>query len=216
MTPALIGKKIGMTRICDETGMVTPVTVVLAGPCTVLQVRTQEVDGYDAVQLGYQDVKPHRSTRALIGHASAANTGPKRIARELRLNEPATVARGDVLTAELFIEHEVTYVDVLGVTKGRGFAGVMRRHGFGGQPASHGVERKHRSPGSIGGNAPGATGRGIKKGHKMAGQHGHVRRTARCQKVMKVDLEHNLLLIKGSVPGPNGGFVFVRQSKTRS
>jgi large subunit ribosomal protein L3 len=215
MTPALIGKKIGMTRICDEAGTATPVTVVLAGPCTVLQVRTQEVDGYDAVQLGYEDVKPHRSTRALIGHAALANTGPKHVAREIRLNQPATVARGDVLTAELFLENEVTYVDVLGVTKGRGFAGVMRRHGFGGQPASHGVERKHRSPGSIGGHASGAKGRGIKKGQKMAGQHGHVRRTARCQKVIKVDPEHNLLLIKGSVPGPNGGFVFVRQSKTR-
>ncbi|UCG16586.1 MAG: 50S ribosomal protein L3 [Phycisphaerales bacterium] len=215
MIPALIGKKIGMTRVSDESGVVMPVTVVQAGPCTVLQVRTRDVDGYDAVELGFEDVKPHRSTKPLIGHAAKAGTGPKRWSREVRLSAEAGVARGDVVTVDVFDE-EVRFVDVTGVSKGRGFTGVMRRYGFGGQQASHGVERKHRSAGSIGGHAPGATGRGIKKGRKMAGQHGHQRRTSRCQQLVKVDKEHNLLLIKGSVPGPNGGLVFVRRSKTRA
>jgi large subunit ribosomal protein L3 len=215
MIPALLGRKIGMTRVCDEAGVVTPVTVVQAGPCTVLQVRTQDADGYDAVQLGFEDAKPHRSTKPLIGHAAQAGTGPKRVCREVRLHGPADVARGDVLTVDCFGEG-VRFVDVRGMTKGRGFAGVMRRHHFGGQPASHGVERKHRSAGSIGGHASGAKGRGIKKGKKMAGQLGHVRRTVRCQRLVQVDKEHNLLLIQGSVPGPAGGLVYVRQSKTKS
>lgn len=215
MIAALLGKKIGMTRVCDESGVVTPVTVVQAGPCTVMQVRTQKVDGYDAVQLGFEDIKPHRTTKAQIGHAAKAGTGPKRYAREIRLNGQATVAQGDVVTVDLFTEG-VGYVDVTGVSKGHGFTGVMRRFGFGGQPASHGTERKHRSSGGIGaaGSTRG-TGRSIRKGKKMAGHKGHARRTARCQRLMKVDAEHNLLLIQGSVPGPNGSLVFVRQSKTR-
>jgi len=181
----------------------------------VMQVRTRDVDGYDAVQLGFEDVKPHRTTKALIGHAARAGTGPKRYAREIRLNEQAAVAQGDVVTVDLFAEG-VGYVDVTGVSKGHGFTGVMRRFGFGGQPATHGTERKHRSPGSIaGGMATRGTGRAIRKGKRMAGHKGHDRRTARCQRLMKVDAEHNLLLIKGSVPGPNGSLVFVRQSKTR-
>jgi len=215
MIAALLGKKIGMTRVCDEAGVVTPVTVVQAGPCTVMQCRTREVDGYHAVQLGFEDIKPHRTTKAQIGHAGKAGTGPKRYAREIRLNEQATVAQGDVVTVDLFAEG-VGYVDVTGVSKGHGFTGVMRRFGFGGQPASHGTERKHRSPGGIGaaGSTRG-TGRAIRKGKPMAGHKGHARRTARCQRLMKVDAEHNLLLIQGSVPGPNGSLVFVRQSKTR-
>jgi large subunit ribosomal protein L3 len=215
MIPALLGKKIGMTRVCDDSGKVTPVTVVQAGPCTVMQVRTHKCDGYDAVQLGFDDVKPHRSTKPLIGHAAQAGTGPKRVCREVRLHSEADVARGDVLTVDLFSDG-VNFVDVTGVSKGRGFTGVMRRWGFGGQQASHGVERKHRSPGSICGHASGAKGRGIKKGMKMAGQHGNKVRTSRCQRLMFVDPENNLLVIKGSIPGPNGGFVFVRQSKTKA
>ncbi len=203
-----------MTRVCDNGGRVTPVTVVQAGPCTVMQVRTMACDGYDAVQIGFEDVKPHRSTKPLIGHAAQAGTGPKRVHREVRLSAEADVARGDVLTVDLFAE-DVGFVDVTGVSKGRGFTGVMRRWGFGGQQASHGVERKHRSPGSICGHASGAKGRGIKKGMRMAGQHGNKVRTSRCQRLLGVDKENNLLLIKGSIPGPNGALVFVRQSKTK-
>ncbi len=215
MTPALIGKKVGMTRIHGDNGVVTPVTVVQAGPCTVLQVKDNESDGYDAVQMGFEDCKPHRSTRPLIGHAAKAGTGPKRFARELRLNESADVSAGDVLSVDQFNEG-VNFVDVTATSKGRGFQGVMKRWGFGGQLASHGVERKHRSPGSIGGHSDVARGCGIRKGKKMAGHMGHVRRTARNLKLMGVDVENNLLLIKGSVPGPNGGVVFVRQAKTKA
>jgi len=217
MTAALLGKKIGMTRVYDQDGMMVPVTVIQAGPCSVLQVKKAGAtpDGYNAVQLGFEDVKPHRSTVPLIGHAAKAGTGPKRFVREVRTLEPPAAAAGDVWTVESFEEAEVRFVDVIGTTKGRGFAGVMKRHGFGGQPASHGTERKHRSPGSIGGHANLGTGRNIKKGKRMAGHMGHVRRTSKNQRLVQVDKEHNLLLVQGSVPGPNGGYVIVRQAKTK-
>ncbi len=212
MKPALLGRKIGMTRVCDADGVVTPVTVIQAGPCTVMQVKSPETDGYHAVQLGLEDVKPHRSTKALIGHAAVAGTGPKRVHREVPHEGPAEVEPGQVVTVELFESAGVQHVDVTGVTKGRGFSGVMRRHGFGGQPASHGTERKHRSPGSIGGSATRGHGRCVRKGKRMAGHFGNERRTARNQKLVAVDKENNLLVVAGSVPGPNGGLVFVRQS----
>lgn len=212
MKAALLGRKIGMTRVCDEVGMVTPVTVIQAGPCTVMQVKTAERDGYDAVQLGFEDVKPHRSTKPLIGHAAQAGTGPKRVLREVRHDQPADLEPGEVVTVGLFESGGVEHVDVTGVSKGRGFSGVMRRHGFGGQRASHGVERKHRSPGSIGGSAPLGRGRSVRRGKSMPGQFGNVRRTARNQRLVAVDKENNLLVVAGSVPGPNGGLVFVRQS----
>lgn len=215
MTPALIGTKLGMTRVYDDKGKVTPVTVIEAGPCTVLQVRTRQRDGYDAVQMGYRDVKPHRSTKPMIGHAARAAVGPKRYVRELRLAEPGEVSAGEVLTVDAFSEG-VKHVDIAGTSKGRGFSGVMRRHGFGGQSASHGVERKHRSPGSIGGHCDKSRGRGIKKGKKMPGHWGHSRITVCCLELVRVDREHGLLVVKGSVPGPNGGMVFVRQSKTKT
>ena len=212
MKPALLGRKIGMTRVVDQAGKVTPVTIIQAGPCTVMQVKTRERDGYDAVQLGLEDVKPHRATKPLIGHAAAAGTGPKRVHGEVRHEDAVDVSEGDVVTVELFEQGGVKHVDVAGVTKGRGFAGVMRRHGFGGQRASHGVERKHRAGGSIGGSAPLGRGRSVRKGKRMAGQMGNVRRTARNQELVAVDKENDLLLVKGSVPGPNGGLLFVRQS----
>lgn len=215
MAPALIGTKIGMTQVIGERGVVEPVTVVQLGPCVVLQVKTAKTDGYDAICLGFGDVKPHRSTKPLIGAAAKAGVGPKRVIREVRLTEPATQSPGDVLTVEEFTRESVVYVDVTGVTKGRGFTGVMARWGFGGQEATHGVERKHRAGGSIGGNAPGATGRGVKKGKKMAGHAGHVRRTAEALRLVRVDAENNLMLVRGSVPGPNGTVVMVRQSKKR-
>ena len=162
MRLGILGKKIGMRRVLDESGQVEPVTVVQAGPCVVLQVKTRETDGYDAVQLGFEDCKPHRSTLPLIGHAAKAGTGPKRFVREIRLDAPAEVACGDVVTVQQFADAGVSFVDVAGTTKGCGFTGVMKRWGFGGKEASHGVERKHRSAGSIGGHADTGSGRGVR------------------------------------------------------
>lgn len=204
-----------MTRVVDPTGVVTTVTVVRAGPCTVLQVKNTETDGYDAVQVGFEDVKPHRSTKPQIGHCAKSGVGPKKFIRELRSADEVSLSSGDVLTVEQFLEGDVKFVDVTGTSKGKGFAGPMKRWGFGGQPASHGTERKHRSPGSIGGHANLGLGRGVRKGKKMAGHMGHERITQRCLKLVEVDRENNLLLIKGSIPGPNGGLVMVRQAKTK-
>ena len=218
MIPAILGKKVGMSQVFEASGQRVPVTVVQAGPCVVLQVKTADgADGYNAVQLGFEDAKPHRSTLPEIGHARKAQTAPKRFVREIRLVEPTSQNVGDLVTVQLFSDADVKYVDVVGVTKGKGFQGGMRRGGFGGQPASHGTERKHRSPGSISGRATnrGTSGAG-KKGRKMAGHMGCTRRTAACQSLVAVDGEHNLLLIKGSIPGPVGGYVVVRKSKTRS
>ena len=218
MFPAILGKKIGMTQVFHESGERVPVTLVEAGPCVVMQVKTVDgPDGYHAVQLGFDDAKPHRSTLPEIGHAKKSRTAPKRFVREFRLAEATDKNIGDTVTVDIFQDSDVKYVDVVGVTKGRGFAGGMKRWGFGGQSASHGTERKHRSPGSIGGRAQNrGTSGALKKGKRMAGQFGHVRRTQRCQALVGVDLEHNLLLIHGSVPGPNGSYVMVRKSKTRS
>jgi large subunit ribosomal protein L3 len=216
MLPAILAKKIGMTRVFDDAGGSIPVTVVKAGPCRVLQVRDSQRDGYDAVQLGFEDVKPHRSTLPMIGHAAKADSGPKRFIREVRLESPSDKKAGDVVTVEIFTESEVKYVDVVGTTKGCGFQGGMKRHGFGGQPATHGVERKHRSPGSISSHGS-DLGRGgnIKKGKRMAGHMGHVRQTARNQELVAVNADEGLLLIRGAVPGPNGGYLIVQQSKTK-
>ena len=213
MIPALLGTKIGMTQIIHERGAAEAVTVVKAGPCVVLQIKTQETDGYDAVQIGFGELKPHRSTKPMIGHAAVAGTGAKQAIREIRLDTAATVSLSDVLTVDSFTEGDVSFVDVVGVTKGCGFTGVMKRHGFGGKEASHGVERKHRSPGSIGGGGCGPTGRGVRKGKRMAGHSGNVRRTISALRLMKVDVENDLLVIRGSIPGPNGSLVLVRQSR---
>jgi large subunit ribosomal protein L3 len=214
MYPALIGKKIGMTQVFDEAGVVQPVTVVQAGPCIVLQVKTDQADGYHAVQIGFEDVKPVRAKRPAIGHAAKANTRPKRMVREVRPAGGTIQANvGDTWTVQLF--EQVPFVDVIGTTKGKGFQGVMKRHHFGGQPGSHGTERKHRSPGSIGSHG---TDRGhggdIKKGKRMAGHMGFVRSTSRNHKLVGIDPENNLLLIKGSVPGPRGSYVYIRKSLT--
>ncbi len=215
MNVGILGTKIGMTRILGERGNVEPVTVVKAGPCVVLQVKTVETDGYDAIQLGFGDCKAHRSTVPMIGHAAKAGSGPKRFAREIRLTEAAEVKPGDVVTVDTFSEAGVSFVDVSGTTKGKGFAGVMKRHGFGGMEASHGVERKHRSGGSIGGTAPGATGRGVRKGRRMAGHMGCVIKTASSLRLLKVDPENDLMLVRGSIPGPNGGLVVVRRARKK-
>jgi large subunit ribosomal protein L3 len=213
MTPALLGKKIGMTRIYDEKGTIVPVTVVQAGPCAVTQVKTAQSDGYNAVQLGFDEIKAKFSTFPLIGHTAKAGVGPRRHFREIKLKEPTTLAAGATVNVDLF--NDVKYVDVIGTSKGKGTAGVMKRHHFGGQPASHGTERKHRSPGSL---ASRATWRGQsgkpKKGVRMAGHMGMDQVTTRNHPLVKVDAANNLLLIKGALPGPNGGLLFVRKSVT--
>lgn len=217
MVTAILGKKIGMTQIFDADGRRIPVTVVQAGPCTVLQVKTSDgPDGYDALQLGFEDVKPHRATIPEIGHARKAQTSPKRFVREIRLDQPTDKSVGDTVTVDIFTEQEIKYVDVTGVTKGKGFQGPMKRHGFGGFPASHGTERKHRAPGSIGGHSSNlGTSGGIRKGKKMAGQMGNVRQTIQSQALVEVDPEHNMLLIAGGIPGPKNGYVIVRKAKFR-
>lgn len=215
MKPALLGKKIGMTQVYDEAGVVHPVTVVQAGPCSVLQIKTAETDGYDAVQLGYQDVKPQRAAKPMIGHAAKANVGPKHFIREVRLTEPAgqDVQLGASLTVGIF--EGVAHVDVIGTSKGKGYAGVMKRHNFKGMPDSHGTERKHRSPGTLSAHG---TNRGwggdIKKGKRMAGRMGNARCTSRNHKLIRIDPENHLLLIQGALPGANGGYLYIRASKT--
>ena len=213
MTPALLGKKIGMTRIYDDKGAIVPVTVVQAGPCAVTQVKTVETDGYNAVQLGFGETKARFSTFPLIGHTAKAGVGPRKHFREIRLKDATDKAPGDVVDASIF--EGVQYVDVIGTSKGKGTAGVMKRHHFGGQPASHGTERKHRSPGSL---ASRATWRGQsgkpKKGVRMAGHMGVDRVTTRNHPLVRVDAANNILLIKGALPGPNGGLLFVRKSIT--
>jgi len=214
MLPAILGKKLGMTQVYDEQGVLHPVTVVQAGPCSVLQVKTTDSDGYNAVQIGLDDVKPHRATKPQIGHAARANCRPKKFVREVRVAAvPEDVEVGQDFTVEAF--DGVSFVDVVGTAKGRGFAGVVKRHGFKGQPASHGVERKHRSPGSIASHAADAgTGPRPKKGKKMAGHMGAQRCTSRNHRLMAIDKENNLLLIKGPLPGANGGLLLVRKSRT--
>jgi large subunit ribosomal protein L3 len=215
MYPALIGKKVGMTQVFADNGVVCPVTVVLAGPCVVMQVKkTDEKDGYDAVQIGFEDVKTRRASKPAIGHAGQAKTAPKKIIREVRVPDvQADADVGATLTVDLF--EGVNFVDVTGTTKGKGFAGGVKRHGFKGQLASHGVERKHRSPGSIGGHGTDlGHGGNIKKGKKMAGHMGAARNTSRNHRLVGIDAENNLLLIKGALPGPNGGYLFIKKSRT--
>ncbi len=216
MHAAILGKKIGMTRVFDKDGVSVPVTIVEAGPCPVLQVKTKDVDGYEAVQLGFEKKKPSRSRCPEIGHAKKASTVPHKFVREIRLAENTETAVGDLVTVGSFEEQSVIFVDIVGTTIDKGFQGVMKRHGFSGQLASHGVERKHRSAGSIGGSGDLGRGRGVKKGKRMPGHMGHVRCTARNQKLVSVDKDRNLLLIKGAIPGPKGGFVIVSKAKTKS
>ncbi|MEO6809890.1 MAG: 50S ribosomal protein L3 [Isosphaeraceae bacterium] len=208
MQVGLLGRKVGMTQIYEADGTAVPVTVLECGPCTVLQVRTAERDGYHALQLGFADKKRKAATQAERGHARKVDTEPKRFVRELRQDGPADgVAAGQVLTVEVF--QEVPRIDVIGTSKGRGFTGVMKRHGFKGLRATHGVQRMHRHPGSSGPSAdPARTRKGIRK----PGQHGNARTTVRNLKVVRIDPVNNLLLIRGAVPGPNGGYLIVRQT----
>jgi len=210
----LLGKKVGMTQVYDESGELLAVTVIQAGPCTVTQVKNSETDGYNAIQLGFDDVKPSRRKDPQVGHAKKANTTPKGFVREMRMSDDAELEYkpGDCVTVSVFAEEKS--VDVIGTSKGKGFAGVMKRHGFGGFPASHGTERKHRAPGSISSFASNAGhGGGPKKGKKMAGRMGGWRVTTKTHSVVAIDEEKNLLVVEGSVPGPAGGYVIVRSAK---
>ena len=212
MYPALIGKKIGMTQVFDENGAVQPVTVVQAGPCVVLQVKTAESDGYDAVQIGFEDVRPQRARKPAVGHAARAKSRAKKVVREVRTGEALEAEPGETWTVQAF--EGVGFVDVAGTSKGKGFAGVMKRHHFRGMPGSHGTERKHRHGGSISSHGTDlGHGGNIKKGKRMAGHMGAAQVKTRNHKLVGVNAESNLLLIKGSVPGANGGYVFVQKSR---
>jgi large subunit ribosomal protein L3 len=203
----ILGTKLGMTQVFDENNRVVPVTVVRAGPCVVTQIRTQENDGYTAVQLAYGAVDPRRVNKPKTGHFSKAGVTPRRYVFELRTSDANDYQLGQEVTAEVFETGAV--VDVVGTSKGKGTAGVMKRHGFHGLGASHGVQRKHRSPGSIGGCAtPGR----VFKGVRMAGRMGHARVTNQNLTVHRVDADTGLLLIKGAVPGPKGGLVLVKSA----
>jgi large subunit ribosomal protein L3 len=201
----ILGTKLGMTQVFDESNRIVPVTVVKAGPCVVTQVRTEENDGYQAVQLAFGAIDPRKVNKPKAGHFAKAGVTPRRHVAELRTTSAGEYTVGQEITAEVFEGGSV--VDVTGTTKGHGTAGVMKRHGFHGLGAGHGVQRKHRSPGSIGACATPAR---VFKGVRMAGRMGHVRVTTQNLTVHRVDAESGLLLIKGAVPGPKGGLVFVR------
>jgi 50S ribosomal protein L3 len=203
----ILGTKLGMTQLWDENNKVVPVTVIQAGPCVVTQVRTPEKDGYNAVQLGYGAIKAKKVTKPDAGHFAKADVTPRKHLLELRTANASEFTLGQELTAELFAGGE--FVDVTGTTKGKGTAGVMKRHGFGGLKASHGVHRKHRAPGSIGGcSTPGR----VFKGLRMAGRMGNAKVTVQNLKIHAVDTERGLLLVRGAIPGNNGSLVVVRSA----
>jgi large subunit ribosomal protein L3 len=208
----ILGKKIGMTRFFKSDGTNIPVTVIQAGPCVVTQVKTTATDGYAAVQIAFDDMKARNSTQAMIGHDAKAGAAPKRAHREIRLATDAE-AEAYTLGQELKLDSmaDLKFVDVVGTSKGKGFAGVMKRHRFKGMCATHGTERKHRTPGSIGSHG---TDRGhgakIKKGKRMAGRMGDEQVTVRSLDVVKVDAANNLLLVKGAVPGASDGLLLIK------
>jgi len=203
----LLGTKLGMTQVFDENSRIVPVTVIQAGPNTIAQVKTPGTDGYSAVQLAYGEIAPRKVTKPRAGHFAKSGIDPTRHLVELRTSDAADYAPGQELRADTFAPGD--RVDVVGVSKGKGTAGVMKRHGFKGLSASHGTERKHRSPGSVGACAtPGR----IFKGMKMSGHMGHERVTVLNLEVVKVDLDRNLLLVRGAIPGPKRGLLMVRTS----
>lgn len=206
----MIGKKVGMTQVFDEQGNVVPVTVIEAGPCYVTQVRTDEKDGYIAVQLGFNETKPSRITKGQMGHLQKNNIPALRYLREFRVEGDAgvDVEEGSQITVDVFEQGEL--VDVIGVSKGRGYAGTIKRHGFNRGPKTHGQSDRERSPGSIGMCAtPGRT----LKGQRMAGRMGNDRVTIQNLEVAVIDPEKNLLAVKGSIPGAKGGIVMIRPAR---
>ena len=208
----ILGEKVGMTQVFGADNRVVPVTVVKAGPCVVTQVRTPAVDGYSAVQLAYGAIDPRKVNKPTQGHFRKAGVPARRHVQELRTSDASTYEVGQEITVELF--DAGAKVDVVGTSRGKGYAGVMKRHNFRGLGAGHGVQRKHRSPGSIGACATPAR---VFKGTRMAGRHGHERVTVLGLTLHSVDVERGLLLIKGAVPGPIGGLVTVRSAvKTKA
>lgn len=205
----LIGKKIGMTQVFDENEQLVPLTVVEAGPCSVVQVKTRDTDGYDALKVAYGEAKSQRLTQPELGVFEKAGVAPHKVLQEFRVEGEAEQGVGDVLNVSLFEAGEV--VDVSGRSKGRGFAGTVKRHGFAGGPKTHGQSDRHRAPGSIGQSS---TPSKVMKGLRMSGHMGDRNVTNRGLKVFGVDEERNLLLIKGSVPGGNGSTVVIKKRKS--
>jgi large subunit ribosomal protein L3 len=204
MMRVILGKKIGMSQIYDDNSLI-PVTVVEAGPCIVVQRKVKEKDGYNAVQLGFEEVKETRVNKPKLGHFRKAKVSPRRCLKEFRVEDIGGLEVGDMIKVGVFKEGDL--VDVAGVSKGKGFAGVVKRYGFKGGPASHGAKQWHRRPGSIGASSDPSR---VFKGKKMPGRMGSEKVTARNLKLVKIDEKLNLLLIKGSLPGRKGGFVAIK------
>ncbi len=203
----LLGEKLGMTQVFDANNRIVPVTVVKAGPCVVTQVRTPEKDGYSAVQIGWGAIDPRKVTKPEAGHFAKAGVPPRRFLVEIRTADASAYEVGQEVTTDMFADG--VKVDVIGTSKGKGYTGVMKRHNFRGLGAGHGVQRKHRMPGSIGGaSTPGR----VFKGKRMAGRSGAARTTTLNLTVHAVDAERGLLLLRGAVPGPRGGAVLVRSA----
>jgi large subunit ribosomal protein L3 len=234
MALGMLGLKVGMTQVYDDKGKLAPVTVLQVGPCPVLQVRDAERDGYSAVQLGFLNKARRKATRPERGHVSAQleskrrrarqaagvamlpkpDCEPQRFIREFRLEAPSDIKVGAILTAaEVF--KEIPAVDVIGTSKGRGTAGVMKRYNFHGLPASHGVKKHHRATGSIGSHASNRGSGRPKLGHKAAGRYGNSRVSVRNLRVVRLDADNHLMLVEGAVPGPNGGFVLIRPTNKK-
>ena len=234
MAMGLLGRKVGMTQVYDDKGDLAPVTVLEVGPCPVLQIRDEGRDGYHAVQLGFLDKLRRKATRPERGHVSAdlesnrrrvrsaagvtllpkPNCEPQRFIREFRLPAPYDGKVGAILTVGQVFEG-VKAVDVTGTSKGRGTSGAMKRHGFAGLPASHGVKKHHRSPGSVGSHASNRGSGRPKRGKRMAGRYGATRTTARNLRVIRLEADQNLLLVEGAIPGPNGGLVLIRATNKK-
>jgi large subunit ribosomal protein L3 len=203
----ILGEKLGMTQVWDENNRVVPVTVVKAGPCVVTQVRTPENDGYSGVQIAFGQIDPRKVTQPMLGHFAKAGVTPRRHVLELRFDDASDYALGQELGADTF--EAGSNIDVTGVTKGKGFAGTMKRHGFSGVSASHGAHKNHRKPGSIGACAtPGR----VFKGVRMSGRMGGITQTTQNLKVHAVDTEKGLILVKGAIPGPTGSVVLLRSA----
>ncbi|MDQ4148992.1 MAG: 50S ribosomal protein L3 [Actinomycetota bacterium] len=207
VTKGILGRKMGMTQVFDEQSRVVPVTVIQAGPCRISSIKTSEKDGYTAIQLAFDEVPERRLSKPELGHLRKAGVPPARHLAELRLSDLGDFKVGQEIRADIFSKGE--RADVVGISKGKGFAGVMKRHNFAGKSATHGTERKHRSPGSIGACA---TPSRVFKGLRMAGHMGHERVTQLNLEVVDSDPQRDLLLVRGAVPGPNGGVVLVRSS----
>jgi large subunit ribosomal protein L3 len=206
-TQGVLGEKLGMTQVFDENNRIVPVTVVKAGPCVVTQVRTPDNDGYSAVQIAFGAVDPRKVTKPEAGHFAKAGVPPRRYLVEIRTDDASSYTVGQEVTTEIFASG--AKIDVVGTSKGKGYAGVMKRHNFRGLGAGHGVQRKHRSPGSIGACATPAR---VFKGTRMAGRMGHQQVTTLNLEVVQADADRQIILIKGAVPGPRGGLVLIRDA----